>query len=37
MQLPEIESSIDSKLKKIDLAFLKSRIKSTASEAFGIL
>ena len=37
MNLPEIESSIDSKLKKIDQAFLKSRIKSTDNNAFGIL
>ncbi len=37
MNLPEVETGIDSKLKKIDHAFLKSHIKSTASEAFGIL
>ena len=37
MNLPEIESSIDSKLKKINQAFLKSRIKSTANNSFGIL
>lgn len=37
MQLPEIETGIDSKLKKIDYAFLKSHIKSTACETFGIL
>lgn len=37
MQIPEIEAAIDSKLKKIDQAFLKSRIKVQASENFGIL
>lgn len=37
MQIPEVETLIQTKLNKIDKAFLTSKIKSQASETFGIL
>lgn len=37
MQLPEVETLIQTKLNKIDKAFLTSKIKSQAADKFGIL
>jgi hypothetical protein len=37
MKLPEIEDLVDTKLQKIERAFLKNKIKAHANEKFGIL
>lgn len=37
MKLPEIEDLIDTKLQKIERAFLKNKIKAQANESFGII
>lgn len=37
MKIAEIESAIDSKIKKVEQAFLKSKLKSHASETLGIV
>lgn len=37
MKLPEIEDLIDTKLQKIERAFLKNKVKSQANQSFGII